>query len=132
MKKATPVLFLAAFAILIVFACARGYESEKSAGDLKVTLSIERYPLIKGDNSLAVKVADASGKTLTDATVSVRYFMPPMAGMAPMEYRTQAAQKGDGYSFSANIPMEGGWRAEVSVARAGKPAATTTFNIDAR
>lgn len=132
MKKASMVLPLVVLALTMSFACAKGYESQKAAGGLKVTLSIDRYPLIKGDNSLAVKVADAAGKTITDATVSVRYFMPPMAGMAPMEYRTQAVLKGDGYLFSANIPMEGGWRAEVSVARAGEPPATTTFNIDAR
>ncbi len=79
-----------------------------------------------------MRIADASGKATTDAAVSVRYFMPPMPGMAPMEYKTQAVLKGDGYSFSANIPMEGGWKAEVAVTRAGKPAATATFNIDAR
>jgi hypothetical protein len=79
-----------------------------------------------------VKVADAAGKAITDATVSVRYFMPPMAGMPPMEFTTQAVQKGDEYSFSANIPMEGGWKAEVSVTRGGKPTAMATFNIDAR
>ncbi len=99
---------------------------------MKVTLSVERYPLIKGDNSLTVKIADATGKALTDAAVSVRYFMPPMAGMAPMEYATQAVLKGDSYSFSANIPMEGGWKAEVSVVRGDKPAATAIFNVDAR
>jgi hypothetical protein len=58
--------------------------------------------------------------------------MPPMPGMAPMEYKTQAVMKGDGYSFSANIPMEGGWKAEVSVTRGGSTAVTATFNIDAR
>jgi hypothetical protein len=132
MKKAFTVFSLAVLALMMVFACAKGYESQKSAGDLKVTLSVERYPLVKGDNSLNVKAADAAGKAITDATVTVRYFMPPMPGMAPMEYKTQAVMKGDGYSFSANIPMEGGWKAEVSVTRGGSPAVTATFNIDAR
>ena len=132
MKKAFTVFSLAVLALMMVFACAKGYESQKSAGDLKVTLSVERYPLVKGDNSLNVKVADAAGKAITDAAVVVRYFMPPMPGMAPMEYKTQAVMKGDGYSFSANIPMEGGWKAEVSVTRGGSPAVTATFNIDAR
>jgi hypothetical protein len=132
MKKAFTVFSLAVLALMMVFSCAKGYESQKSAGDLKVTLFVERYPLVKGDNSLNVKVADATGKAITDAVVVVRYFMPPMPGMAPMEYRTQAVMKGDGYSFSANIPMEGGWKAEVSVARGGSPAVTATFNIDAR
>lgn len=132
MKKAFTVFSLAVLCLMMVFSCAKGYESQKSAGDLKVTLSVERYPLVKGDNSLTVKVADAAGKAITDAAVVVRYFMPPMPGMAPMEYKTQAVMKGDGYSFSANIPMEGGWKTEVSVTRAGSPAVTATFNIDAR
>ena len=49
----------------MVFACAKGDESQKGAGDLKVVLSIARYPLIM-DNSLTV-IADAAGKATTDA-----------------------------------------------------------------
>jgi hypothetical protein len=131
-KMASIVFSLVILTLMMVSACAKGYESQKSAGDLKITLSVDRYPLIKGDNSLTVKIADSAGKAITDATVSVRYFMPPMPGMAPMEYKTQAALKGDVYSLSANIPMEGGWKAEVSVTRGGKPAVTATFNVDAR
>jgi hypothetical protein len=81
---------------------------------------------------LSLKVVDAAGKAVTDATVNIRYFMPAMPGMAPMDFNTQAVPKGDRYSFSANVPMEGGWTAEVSVARQGKPASTATFNLEAR
>jgi hypothetical protein len=132
MKKAFTVFSLTVLCLMMIFSCSKGYESQKSAGDLKVTLFIERYPLVKGDNSLNIKVADAAGKAITDATVAVRYFMPPMPGMAPMEYKTQAVTKGDSYTFSANIPMEGGWKAEVSVTRGGSPPAAATFNLDAR
>jgi uncharacterized GH25 family protein len=132
MKKV--LIGFAAFAIagLVLFGCSKGYEKKTVAGDLTITLSIERYPLVKGDNMLSVKAVDASGKPVTDATVSVHYFMPAMPGMAPMDFNTQAVLKGDQYVFSANVPMEGGWKTEVSVARPGKPAATATFNIDAR
>jgi hypothetical protein len=116
----------------MLFGCSKGYESQKTADDLKVTLSIDRYPLVKGDNTLILKVADAAGKAVTDATVNVRYYMPPMPGMAPMEFNTQAVLKGDRYSFSANVPMEGGWKAEAAIARPGKPSVTAIFNIDAR
>jgi hypothetical protein len=119
-------------AAAMLFGCAKGYETQKSAGDLKITLSVERYPLIKGDNMLTLLVADATGKAVTDAVVNVRYYMPPMPGMAPMDFNTQAALKGDRYAYSANVPMEGGWKTEVSVARPGKPAVSATFNIDAR
>lgn len=115
-----------------LFACSKGYESQKSVDDLKIMLSADRYPLVKADNTLNVAVRDAAGLAVKDATVTVRYYMPPMPGMAPMDFNTQAVLKGDTYSLSANIPMEGGWKAEVSVVRPGKAAAMTTFNLDAR
>jgi hypothetical protein len=132
MKKVLIAFTAAVIAGLLLFGCSKGYEKSTAAGDLTITLSVDRYPLVKGDNMLSVKAADASGKPVTDAAVSVRYFMPAMPGMAPMDFNTQATLKGDQYTFSANVPMEGGWKAEVSVARPGKPAATATFNIDAR
>ena len=132
MKKLVTAALIALIAGALVFGCAKGYESQKTMNDMTITLSVERYPLVKGDNVLLVKVADLAGKTVVDATVNVRYFMPPMPGMAPMDFNTQAVLKGDKYACSANVPMEGGWKAEVSVARPGKPAATVVFNVDAR
>jgi hypothetical protein len=119
-------------AIVVVAGCSKGYEAKKAADDLSVTLKADGYPLIKADNALSVIVADATGKTVTDAVVQVRYYMPAMPGMAPMEFTAQAVQKGNGYSFTANIPMEGGWKVDVAAARPGKPAVTVTFNVDAR
>lgn len=133
MKKYALVPGIAAVAVFVMLsACAKGYESQKAVDDLKVRLSIERYPLVKGDNALSISVIDAAGRSITDATVNAHYYMPPMPGMAPMDYSTQAVVKGGGYAFSANIPMEGGWKVEVSVARTGRPAITATFNVDAR
>jgi hypothetical protein len=132
MKKAILLWTVIALMLLMLLSCAKGYESQKSAGDLNIALTVERYPLIKGDNFLTVKVVDAAGKSVMDAAVTVRYFMPPMPGMAPMDYTTQAVLKGNGYALSANVPMEGGWKVEVSVARVGKPVVTATFNLDAR
>lgn len=124
------VLFLAAAAI--VLGCAKGYESERPAGDLKVILKADRYPLVKGDNTITIRIVDAAGRPVTNAGVNVRYYMPPMPGMAPMDYNAQAVLKGDVYAVTANIPMEGGWKFEVSIAEQGKPAVTATFNLDAR
>jgi hypothetical protein len=132
MKKYSLVLLVVVVSLAIVAGCSKSYESQKNAGDMNVTLKADRYPLVKGDNMLFVKVDDTAGKAVTDATVNVRFYMPPMPGMAPMESTTQAALKGDGYSFTVNPAMEGGWKLEVTVARAGKPAITTMYNVDAR
>ena len=119
-------------AIVVVAGCSKGYEAKKVADDLSITLKADRYPLIKADNALSVSVADATGKTVTDIALQVRYYMPAMPGMAPMEFTAQAVPKGDRYSFTANIPMEGGWKLDVTATRPGKPAVTATFNVDAR
>jgi hypothetical protein len=132
MKKVLLSTLAACIMLTMLSACTKGYESQKSAGDLKVTLSVERYPLIKGDNLLAVKVTDASGKPVTDAVVNARYYMPPMPGMAPMDFSTSAVLKGDGYVFSANVPMEGGWKTDITVTVANKPAVNASYNLDAR
>ncbi len=133
MKKRIMMLFLIAVtAALTVSGCTKGYQTQKTAGDLTVTLSAGSYPLILGDNAITIKIADASGKAVTDAKVGVRYYMPPMPGMAPMEYTVEGTPKGDGYGFTANIAMEGGWRVDVNVVRGDKPSPTVTFNVDAR
>jgi len=131
-KKKLFAIAVAAVAAVMILGCSKGYESQKTADDLKITLSVDRYPLVKGDNALNLKMEESAGKAVTDAAVNVRYYMPPMPGMAPMDFNTQAVPKGGGFFFSANVPMEGGWKAEVSVVRPGKPAVTATFNLDAR
>ncbi len=132
MRKAFSTAVIAALAVLVVFGCTKGYDTKKAAGDLTIQLSAGSYPLIKGDNNLTVKVTDAAGKPLTDAKVAIKYYMPPMPGMAPMDYQAQAIPAGDAYKFTANIPMEGGWRVDVTAARGDTQFPTVTFNVDAR
>ena len=134
MKKSVIVVLTGVLlvTIAVVGGCSKGYETKKAADDLSITLKADRYPLVKGDNDLSVRVADAAGKTVTDVTVPVRYYMPVMPGMAPMEFTAPLVPKGDRLSFTANIPMEGGWKVDVTATRPGNPAVTATFNIDAR
>ncbi len=126
------VVGIVALTVTVFAGCSKGYEAKKSAGDITVVLKAERYPLIKGDNALSVTIGDTSGKAVGDAQVTVRYYMPPMPGMAPMEYNATATAKGDSYAFTANTPMEGGWKVDVTAARQGKLPVTATFNVDAR
>jgi hypothetical protein len=131
MRKLSVVLFVV-LALAVVAGCTKGYVSEKSAGGMTVTLKADRYPLVKGDNTLTLKVADQSGKAVTDAKVDVRFYMPPMPGMAPMDMTSQAMTHGDMYMATVNAAMEGGWKADVTVTQPGKQPVTSTFNLDAR
>ncbi|HUI44988.1 MAG TPA: FixH family protein [Nitrospirota bacterium] len=132
MKKSMMLFIIAALAMFTAAGCTKGYQAQKTAGDLTVTLSAGSYPLIIGDNAMTIKITDASGKAVSDAKVGVRYYMSAMPGMAPMEYNVEAAPQGGGYGFTATIAMEGGWRVDVNVVRGDKPSPTMTFNVDAR
>jgi hypothetical protein len=132
MKSLYRTIAVVFFAAMVLPGCTKGYESQKTVDDLTIKITVGSYPLVKGDNTLTVKVTDAAGKAVIDAKVDARYYMPPMPGMAPMDFNGQAVRRGDAYAVSANVPMEGGWKVEVSVARPGRPAAMATFNLDAR
>ena len=132
MRRVSILLVSAVLAVASVFGCTKGYEMRKTAGNMTVTLTASSYPLVKGDNSLAVKLTDGSGKSVNDAKVDVRYYMPAMPGMAPMEYTTQAAPESGVYQFKANIPMEGGWKVDVTATQGGTALPVVTFNVDAR
>ena len=132
MKRFSLATVAVVMTIVLAVGISWGYEAQKSTGGLTVTLSAGSYPLVKGDNDLSVKITDASGKAVTDAKVTVRFFMPPMPGMAPMSSKADATLKGDVYQFKANADMEGTWKTEVTVVRPGKSPVTATFNLDAR
>jgi hypothetical protein len=132
MRKMLLLVLAAVISATVISGCSKGYESQRSAGDARIILKADRYPLIMGDNGMTVIVADPAGKAITDAKVAVRFYMPPMPGMAPMDSTPQTTLKGGGYSFTVNPGMAGGWKVDVTVTRQGKTAATTTFNVDAR
>jgi hypothetical protein len=132
MKRFSIVTMVVMMACFLSVGMSWGYETQKTTGGMTIILSAGSYPLVMGDNSLSVKVTDASGKAVTDAKITVRFFMPPMPGMAPMSSTVQANQKGDAYSFTANAGMAGTWKAEVSVVRQGMAPVTAIFNLDAR
>ncbi len=47
MKKSSSVMMVALISVGVVFGCTKGYETQKSAGDVTVTLSAGSYPLSK-------------------------------------------------------------------------------------
>jgi hypothetical protein len=112
-------------------AYAKSYELQKKSGDYTLDIRIDKNPPVVGDNLMELTIKDADGKAVTDAKVAVNYTMPPMPGMAPANYKTDAVLKGDSYQAALKFSMSGSWNVEVKITRAGKTT-PVKFNIDVK
>ena len=128
MKKFAAVVIILLFAAGVVY--ARDYEVTKKAGAYQATVRIDKNPPITGDNGMAVKIKDASGRDVTDAAVKVEYSMPAMPGMPAMTYKANAALSGTEYRTKVNFPMSGAWNVSLKITRGGKPLPSVRFNVD--
>jgi hypothetical protein len=130
------LVLLITVSLLPVF-CSAGvvaageYEVSKKAGEYSVVIKIDKNPPVAGKNNLEITITDTSGKAVTDAKVVLTYSMPPMAGMAPMNYKADAEIKGNAYRAKVDYSMAGSWNNELRIARAGKTA-SLKFTIDAK
>lgn len=126
---------LVAFTLILLLvagiAYAKDYEVKKKAGEYDVEIKIDKNPPVVGDNNMEIEIKDASGKYVTDAKVKVEYSMPAMPGMPAMNYKTDAALKGNEYKATMNLSMSGAWNIAVKIIRGGKTT-TVKFNVDAR
>jgi len=132
--KTIAILMVASFLAVIYSAgivSAKDYEVSKKAGDLNILIKIDKNPPTTGKNNMEITIADSAGKAVTDAKVVVSYSMPPMPGMAPMNYKTDTELKGAAYRATLNYSMAGSWNNEIRVTRAGKTA-SLKFTIDAK
>ncbi|MBP1735408.1 MAG: copper resistance protein [Deltaproteobacteria bacterium] len=132
--KATALLtitFLFSVLCLVGIVAAKEYEVNKKVGEYGVLIKIDRNPPIAGKNNVEISITDASGKAVTDAKVALSYSMPPMAGMAPMNYKADAELKGNAYRVIVNYSMAGSWNNDIRITRAGKTT-SVKFTIDAK
>jgi len=100
-----------------------------------IALTSKPSPPRTGDNAFEVVVKDAAGKPVTDAEVSVQFFMAAMPAMKMPEMKNTVALKHtkEGvYSGTGKVMMAGSWDATVSVKRAGKEIASKKFPINAK
>jgi len=110
---------------------ARDFTARKKIDGYTVDVAINRNPPIVAKNELLVGIKDALGKPVSDLKVMVNYYMPPMPGMAPMNYTVRASPKGDGYLVIMDLIMTGPWNIVVKTSVAGKRL-SATFPIDVR
>ena len=84
---------------------------------------------------MQVTVTQADGAPMTDANVSVTYYMPAMASMNMPEMRDSfpLSHRGEGtYSGTVRLSMGGTWQVTVAVAQRGESVAKKRFTIIAR
>lgn len=97
-------------------------EAAAPAG-LDIALRSRPDPPRTGENTFEVTVKDAQGQPVTDATVEVSFFMPPMPsmGMPAMRSRAALSHAGGGtYRGTGDVLMAGRWDVTVTVSRAGQ------------
>lgn len=104
---------------------------KKNVGQYAAEITIDRNPIILGDNNIEVEIKDGTGKYVTDARVLINYYMPPMPRMVPMNYRTDAKLTRDKYKATMNFIMSGPWIIAVIINRDRKTT-TAKFSVDAR
>ncbi len=131
-KKLFLMLVVILISAVVLAACSTRYENQINVGGLNVRLKADRYPLAKGDNQLAVIIIGSAQRTITDARVDARFYMPNVPGMLPMDSKMEAVLKGDKYLFTVNPAIPGVWKLDLTVARPEERALTTTFNIEAQ
>ena len=100
-----------------------------------MTFGSDPDPLRSGDNALEVSVTDPAGRPVTDADVSVTFFMAAMPSMSMPAMRTQATlpHVGDGvYRGSGQVLTAGRWDVTVSVTRGEQSLGGRQLSIVAR
>lgn len=99
----------------------------KKAGDYTVAAIFDKTPPTVGENNLLITIKDQTGKTITDATVKVDYYMSEKATgtrksieMPYMGSTTAATVSAPGYNAKLYFSMPGRWALSVKIVRDGK------------
>jgi hypothetical protein len=127
-------IFIILTAFFFIFSPAtahtRGYETTKKLGGYEMEVSIDKNPLILGENHIEIEIKEGK-KAITGATVWINYYMPPMPRMPPMNYKTEARLKGEKYKAAMNIIMSGPWIIVIKMSLDGKTY-KAKLNIEAQ
>jgi RND family efflux transporter MFP subunit len=111
--------------------------AEGGAGRERLDISFQSDPdpPRSGENTLEVRVLDPTGQPVTDADVTVIFFMAPMPTMNMPAMQSDAALSHQGagvYQGEGEVMMAGRWDVTVQVSRAGQPLDSHVFTVVAR
>src|SRR5712664_1489349 len=105
-----------------------------NAPQAKAELSTEPDPPHKGANTFRVRLADASGRPISGAEVSVTFSMPamPAMGMAAMRTQVPLTEKGNGlYEGSGQLGSGGTWQVTILAKKNGQVVASKQLAVNA-
>ncbi len=103
------------------------------AQNVEVMFTSEPDPPRMGENTFEVMVM-SENQPVTDADVSVEFFMPAMPAMKMAEMRNSIPLKHEGggrYRGAGNVMMAGSWDATVSVKRSGQEIGSRKLQVTA-
>jgi Cu(I)/Ag(I) efflux system membrane fusion protein/cobalt-zinc-cadmium efflux system membrane fusion protein len=110
-------------------------EGAATSERLDITFQTQPDPPRTGDNILEVSVTDASGQPISDADVSVTFFMAamPTMNMPAMRNEAQLPSVGGGvYRGPGQVMMGGRWDVTVNVSKDGQRLGSSQFTVVAR
>lgn len=140
MRRLALMLGVVVIAALAAAACGGGNQqapaTQAPAGgqQAEITFKSEPDPPRTGENTFEVMVMQG-GQPVTDAEVSVMFFMPAMPAMKMPEMKNTVtlAHEGAGrYRGTGNVMMAGGWDATVMAMRAGQEIGSQKFAVTAK
>ena len=118
--------------LLIMGGCGKSEGEPHKLGSLNVSFWVVPDPPSVGENEFKVKLTDAGGQPVTNASVVIKYFMPAMAGMPAMGSELAAEHKAEGlYSVILNLSMGGTfpWDVTVTVNRKGENSVSGQWRV---
>jgi hypothetical protein len=101
---------------------------------LDITFKSEPEPAKTGENTFEVMVMQGA-QPVTDADVSIAFYMPAMPAIKMPEMRNTVPLKHEGagrYRGTGNVMMAGSWDATVMVTRGGQEIGSSKFNVTAK
>ena len=113
---------------------AGGTAAVSIAQTANIEFTTEPSPPRKGANIFRVKLTDASGKPISEAKVTVTFFMPamPAMGMASIKTTAMLIDKGNGvYEGTGELGSGGTWQVTITAQKNGQTVATKQMNVSA-
>lgn len=125
MKK---IIFVIATIFVTTFLSADTIEQNGKMDGYNVNLYTKTTP-ISGNNDFYVKLSK-NGKTIKNAKMKIKVFMPEMPGMPYMEYKAKAKLVNGVYKMMINFSMGGTWQYHLKFKTSDKKVHTVRGSVN--